>query len=613
MTYKALGCLFAASLFVTSLGSAQNAAESSATLHANANLVVVDVVVTDSHQNPVHGLSVTDFSVAENGKAQTIKTFEEHVATEGVKLPPMPKLEPGTFTNYSPTPVSGALNILLLDRLNTPMKDQPVVREQVLKYLKEARSGTRIAIFGLNTQLRLLQGFTSDPEVLRAALNGKKAGAQGSPLLNNAVSGDGPGADDPMMDAVRDSMGNSPSGSEVLANLQQYEAEMQSFQLQLRARYTLDAFSQLGHFLSRLPGRKNLIWFSGSFPINILPDPDLENPFGVAASYADEFRETVNLLARAQVAVYPIDARGLMSAPMMDVANSGRNYTRNPGNFAKDQSKFFQQTADEHGTMTAMAEATGGKAFVDTNGLKEAVEKAVETGSNYYTLAYSPTNHDWKGDYRKIQVNLAQHGFTLAYRRGYFADNPDSSVHHGEPRFTAKEDETHNPMRAAMQRGGPDPIEILFEASVLPTTAEQESTLVPGNKADAKIKGPYRRFTVRYAVKPTEIASVVTPEGVRTIILEFITFVYDAEGVLINMQSDGIKAEIPAARYAALQRSGFQFKQEISVPVKGESFLRIGMHDMQSNHVGAVEVPVSSVSKLTPLSAQAIQPPAAAK
>jgi len=100
-----------------------------------------------------------------------------------------------------------------------------------------------------------------------------------------------------------------------------------------------------------LPGRKNLIWFSGSFPINILPNEDLLNPFSVVASAEDEFRETSNLLARSQVAVYPIDARGLMTMPMMSAANSGSKYTRNPTAFGKDLSTFYSQSADEQSTM----------------------------------------------------------------------------------------------------------------------------------------------------------------------------------------------------------------------------------------------------------------------
>ena len=89
-------------------------------------------------------------------------------------------------------------------------------------------------------------------------------------------------------------------------------------QTQMRTQYTLDAFNALAHYLANFPGRKNLIWFSGSFPLQIEPDPTLNDPFAVMADSNEEFRETTNLLALAQTAVYPVDARGLMTAPMFD-------------------------------------------------------------------------------------------------------------------------------------------------------------------------------------------------------------------------------------------------------------------------------------------------------
>jgi VWFA-related protein len=603
------GCFIAASFYAPVLAVGQpSPTEPAATVRANADLVVVDVVVTDAKQNPVHNLTETDFTLLENGHAETIKDFEEHIAGEAAKLSALPKLDPGTFTNYSPTPASSALNILLLDKLNTPMKDQAYVLAQVLKYLKEARPSTRIAIFGLTSQLRLLQGFTSDPDLLRAALNAKKGALQGSPLLNDPMSGDSPGADDPMMDLATSVLGNSPDGATLLANLQQFQAEQQSFQLQLRTRYTLDAFNQLGRYLSRLPGRKNLIWFSGSFPISILPDGDLENPFGVDASFEDEFRETTNLLSRSQVAVYPIDARGLMTAPMINAANSGGKYAKSNSAYLKDNATFSQQTAAEHGTMMQLAEATGGKAFVDTNGLKEAVEKAVEAGSNYYTLTYTPTNREWKGEYRKIQIKLSLKGLNLAYRRGYYADDSSAPVHHGEPKSASADLAPYNAMRAAMLRGGPDPTQIIFEANVRPSVADAEPGIAQGNKGSPKMTGPYRRYTVYYTAAPKDVSCDSTPDGVRHCLLEFVTVVYDADGAFFNSQSNGIKIAIPAARYTAILHGGFQYRQEISVPVKGDYFLRIGIHDLTTDHVGAIELPVSAVSKLPPLATQAPAP-----
>ncbi len=134
--------------------------------------------------------------------------------------------------------------------------------------------------------------------------------------------------------------------------------------------YTLDALNQLARYMSNLPGRKNLIWFSGSFPIDIMPDADLQNPFAVVASAEGEFRETVDLLSRSQVAVYPIDARGLMVAPMLDASQNGSTMNRKPNGFANANVKWFQNTSSEQGTMHSMAEATGGKSFTNTNGLE---------------------------------------------------------------------------------------------------------------------------------------------------------------------------------------------------------------------------------------------------
>ena len=357
MTLRFLPCtvLVGWLLSVSAVGAQTATPPPVPTLKANTRIVVVDVVVTDQKQNAVHNLKQSDFTLTEKDQPQSIAHFEEHSGLSAAtiaKMPPVPKLEPGTFTNYSLAPSDGALNVLLLDSLNTPMKDQAVVRQQMLKYLATPRPGTRMAVFGLGSTLHLLQGFTSDPEVLRAVVSGKKGLAKASPLMDNAVAGDTVGADSPMNDMI-EQLGNDPSTAAVAANLQQFEAETQTFQTMLRTRYTLDALNMLGRYLSGLPGRKNLIWFSGSFPVNILPDADLQNPFAVEASMEDEFHETINLLSRSQVAVYPIDARGLMTAPMMDASNSGSKYAnpRNPGAFGKDQTKFFQQTAEEHGTM----------------------------------------------------------------------------------------------------------------------------------------------------------------------------------------------------------------------------------------------------------------------
>ena len=583
-------------------------AQPTPTLKARTQLVIVDVTVTDAHQNPVHNLKASDFVVLEDNVSQPLKAFEEHSAPSApVKLGQLPPMPPGVFTNFSPVPPNSALNIVLLDTLNTPMKDQSYVRDQFKQYLKNAPPGARIAIFGLATHLYLLQGFTSDPEILKAAVD-RKGNLKSSPLLDDPVgSGNQPPS---LSETLSDAMGNDPTAATAIANLQQFEAEQASFQLQLRARYTLDALNQLARYLSGLPGRKNLIWFSGSFPISILPDGDLQNPFAVVADSEQEFRETTNLLSLSQVAVYPVDARGLMTSPTFSAANSGSKYARNPTNFGKDEAKFFQQTADEHGTMLQMAEETGGHAFINTNGLTQAVAKAIDSGSNYYTIAYSPASTKWDGRFRKIQVRLAQQGFTLSYRRGYYAEDPDKQVQrdHVASATLPGAPAPFDAMRTAMLRGAPDPTQIIFKAHIIPTTSTTEDTLAPNNTlgpAGAKIKPPYRRYNIDYAADPRPMRFAVSPQGTYEDQIQFIVFVYDQDGQIVNSTGSEINASVPPATFTAMLRSGMRFHQQVSVPAKGDYYLRIGVHDMAGDHVGAIEVPIASVRNLPPADAPA--------
>jgi VWFA-related protein len=579
---------FVAALLCTPALAAQQATtpQTAPNPHPGTNLVVVNVVVTDARHNPVHNLTKADSGVLENGQPQAIESFAEHHVWEAAApLPQPPRFPPGTFTNYTNAPLSGALDILLLDTLNTPMSAQADVRRQILDYLKQVHPGTRMAIFGLTSRLILLQGFDSDPELLSDVLNGKKGQPNTSVPKTDQVNGSNPGEDNPTKDMpqdvdgdIVDALGNAPSATLMAANFKQFQTEMQSFLLQTRARYTLDALNQLARSLSGLPGRKNLIWFSGSFPINILPDGNLQNPFGAVASAEDEFRETVDLLSQSQVAVYPIDVRGPAVSPMRD--------------------------SNEHSTMLSMAEATGGQAFTNLNGLKDAVEKAIDAGSNYYTLTYSPASQKWNGEYRKIQIEMARPNLTLAYRRGYFADDPIAPVEHGEP-AAAYGPPPYNAIDAAAMRGGPDPTQVIFTASIAPTSAEPEPGLAPRNKANEKTRGPFRRYAVQIGIEAQDLACPATPEGMHKCALQVKTIVYDEQGTSMNSAEGELQTNFTADEYGNVLRSGLHFRQDISVPVSGESFLRIAIRDQTTDKVGALEVSVADIKNLPAPTTQA--------
>jgi hypothetical protein len=381
--------------------------------------------------------------------------------------------------------------------------------------------------------------------------------------------------------------------------------------------------NQLARYLVGIPGRKNLIWFSGSFPIVIMPDiahtaatsrgaaKAATDPFASVASSEDEFRQTIDLLSRSQIAVYPVHAHGLNSAPMFSAENGGSNggnkYTRNPSAFANDQQTAFDQTAGEHSTMIQLADATGGEVFLNTNGLSEAVAKAIDHGANYYTLTYTPTNDKWAGDYRTIQVNLQQQGLTLNYRRGYYADNPDASAK-GKTKTAGPAASAPNAVEVAMQYDAPPATQIHFKIRVLPVSASAENAPAPGNTPNPdprKSKPPYRRYGVDYLADTAAVQFDRPPDGSYREDLEFVICAYDMNGNLINVVTNNLAVGFTHTQYASLMQRGLPFHQEISVPVKGLYMLRVAIHDLKSDRVGALEAPVSVVSQLPPTASSA--------
>ena len=528
-----------------------------------------------------------------------------HPPASAVK--PMPALPPGCLPPTSPPlPIGGPVNILLLDTLNTAMTDQSRVRLQLLDFLKNAKPGTRIAIFDLTTHLTLMQGFTDDPELLRAAIS--KSNSKSSPLLQDPVGGGGSQSN--MSEGFSETAQGSSMGPAIrraAAKAQEFEAENTASQTTSRAKYTLDAMNALARYLVGIPGRKNLIWFSGSFPIDILPDPSINtegstNPFAptsIAASSADEFRETTNMLARSQVAVYPVSARGVTLLPTTNAAESQSLRIGRSDQQAAADANSANLVSDEHSTMRQMAYQTGGRAFVDTNGLTQAIDDSIADGSSYYTIAYTPSNNNWNGAYRKIQVELQSQGLDLSYRRGYYADDPDATPR----RTTAPAPAAHsNTLSAAMQRGSPSQTQIIFAAHVVPTFVVTEKTLAPGNQGIKSLKGPYRRYTIGIAADLSSIAFTTSPDGSRHGSVEIVTFVYDSDATLVNTVGDTIKTDLTPVVYAKYRQGGIPFKQEISVPAKGTYFLRIAVHDLRSDRIGALEVPIAAVRDLPPAS-----------
>ena len=623
---SALKCIFIPALTLVPLVSAQTPATTPATttparsqaepqspiatLHTAAKLVVVEITVTDKSGNPLHNLKKEDFTVLENGHPQTIGSFEEHVAlsaADAVKFPPLPKLPPGVFTNITPAPINSAVNIMLIDSLNTPYDDQSYMRAQLVNYINHAPPGSNTAIFTLTTVLTMLQGFTSDPNILQQAV--AKQLSHASPLLDRTQTGE-----DSSNVVAASAAG---PGAAAVAAFQKFASDTSpSAQVVDRKNLTLAAFNVLARYLSNIPGRKNLVWFSGSFPLAQFANNSLDSPS--LGSDESAFRQTSVLLAHSQVAVYPVDCRGVQASPTLSGEYQGSTGTHgNPSAFLRDKSSFESNMAAERSTMEDIATNTGGRAFFNENDLAKATAKAVETGSNYYTISYTPSNENWHGEYRKIEVKIPPKGYTLAYRHGYFAVDPNSP-HNALPSATAEAGKTPGKtsapddnvrlVRAAMVHGAPGSTEILYKVRVLPT-GEPQDHVAPGNvlssfgvrkAADHGDRGNlFDRYVVDFDADATDMLFPPNPNGGYDCKVEFVIEVFqNGDGQLVNTASGALIANLSLAQRNALLRNGFPFREQVSVPIKGDYTLRIAIHDLNSDRIGALEVPVASVKNL---------------
>ncbi len=293
-------------------------------LKTTTRAVVIDVIVLETNGTSVANLQQRDFRLLEDGKPQTIDFFEEHAATNAaaVKLPPLP---PHVYTNEPMAAPSESINVLLLDRLNTEQADQEYAHKQILGFLSSLPPGARVAVYVLNTRLALLQGFTSDGTLLRAAID-SSAAAPGRTVLSRSRQ-------DTLLDKEDVSMaGDAQSAQAEARSLNQYASTQQAE----TASSTLTALQNLARSLEAIPGRKNLIWFASKFPVALYPEGDNRAllPTFRGHNLPQALRDTVDMLTRARVALYPVSARGLMDDRTMNADSSGQpngdNFERNP-------------------------------------------------------------------------------------------------------------------------------------------------------------------------------------------------------------------------------------------------------------------------------------------
>lgn len=517
-------------------------------IRSTTHLVQVNVIAIDKSGQPVSDLTAADFALTDDGKPQKIDVFSLE-KSEAVPAP-VTQLPPGTFSNrWEDQPAAPtSVTVILLDGVNTARPDQETARQQVLDFFKRMQPQDRVALyaFGDSHGLTLLHDFSSDALALQKSL----APYQGSIPLeldadlqqqSDAIAADRPDRSPLSIQAQRDALG-----------------QQADFFLIRRATETMRAIAAIADYLARLPGRKNLIWVSGGFPFSLdyvaLRGPgSLGHDPGIIQDDLDRLARSMN---SANLAIYPVDARGLGGIPSMTAA---QRVMRLDGD-------GLAQGVAETETMLRIAERTGGRAYYNTNGLSDAVRQALDDARVTYVLGYYPTHGKWDGKFHTIKLQVERPGVEVRYRRGYFA----------------LPDETPSPQerQARLDAALTSPLDSTGLRLVVHAAPEEAAGV--------------SRLKIEVHLDARDIT--LEPHGDRwTGELNVLVAELSADGHNLKGISQNYGLNLKRETYEVLQKQGFVFRDSLDVLPGGER-VRVVVRDGLSENTGSVSIPLAKLS-----------------
>jgi VWFA-related protein len=466
--------------------------------------------------------------------------------------------------------------------LNTPTEDQQVARNQLRNLATSLPDRQPIALFLLSSKLVMVQAFTTNTRELMAAVD--KVTLQRSQVLTTEaerqhevgtatyISQTLISPNTPAQAGVSGTAISDFQASTTNRALQSIR-DMESLRLDQRVMFTLDAFAGLSRSMAGYPGRKNLIWLSGNFPLRVEPNSTLDDKWRNATNYRETLGRTMALLAQSRVAVYPVDIRGMQTRGV-DISTSttqsaafvgGNSASNVGGSNDRTSSLLAEQTftgANERETMGEVAEQTGGRAFINTNDFAGAIARAINDGASYYTLAYTPDNKDDKPAYHRIEVKLNHPEAKLSYRRGYYSQPEKANPQTG---LAA--------LQGALQPGMPPTTILFFSVSVKPSEANRKAV------------------QISYLINGSNVTLTDVANGGKHIVVDCMAIAFDKEGKEVAHASDTLDGTLPASAVEAQLRRGLPASQELELK-PGVYNVRVGVQDRASQSIGTVSIPV---------------------
>ena len=375
-------------------------------IRATTELVLVNVVARDKKGNLVRDLKREDFAVLEDGQKQQVSSFDfENIdelalagqatatttGTENAAGAAAPAVKPQATIDAR----DRRLILLFFDfsAMEVDQIDRAV--DSAKKYVNaKMQPADLIAIVSLSTNMRLDLDFTDDKKKVLSVLNAYKSGS-GQGFDNGAT-------------------GSSEGAAETSGAFTADDTDYNTFS----ADRKLLALQSIIQAVGKLPQKKSLIYFS-----NGISQSGVDNQSALRAATA--------AAVKANVAIYPLDVRGLQALPGGGEAQNASLHGQSAYSGASVLNDLNSNAASQE-TLSTLAADTGGKAFFDSNDFSGVFSQVQKDTSAYYILGYSSTNHRKDGKFRHIKVVLNRPDIKLDYRAGYYAGRDFEHSNHSD-------------------------------------------------------------------------------------------------------------------------------------------------------------------------------------
>ncbi len=373
----------------------QQTGDGTFTMKVQTDIVLTNVVVRDKKTGEVvKGLKQTDFTILENGKPQTIASFDYQNVDQAAVL-----RENSTVTgkatiadllnrDFAASPAAlrdHRLLVMFFDLSSMQPEDIDRAVEAAQDYVnKKMQPADLVALVSMATGLSMDQDFTSDKAALLKGLE-KYNGTEGTGFANGNEGGN--------------SGGTSDDASSFTADDSEYNS--------LNTDRELYAIRTIAKSLERVDQRKSMLYFSGG-----LTRQGVENQASMRAA--------TNEAVKANMAIYSVDSRGLEAMP--PVGNASKGSLRGTAAYSGGamQSQLDANFGSQE-TLATLSSDTGGKAFFDSNDFAPAFQQVQHDTEAYYILGFHSSNTARDGSYRHLTVKLNRNDVKMDYRPGYYA------------------------------------------------------------------------------------------------------------------------------------------------------------------------------------------------